>query len=144
MIKEFIFSYLIGLAFSIIFNIHGKKLIYTSLGSSVGWVTNIICIKLGLSTISSMFFASIALTVYSELFARIIKTPVTTLIIPALIPLVPGGGMYNTMLAYVKGDIQSTVHIGIETFSVAGALAIGILFVSSVMKLFTAPYRKKH
>ena len=38
----------------------------------------------------------------------------------ALIPLVPGGGMYRTMLAAIRGDAQQTLNMGLQTLSIAG------------------------
>ena len=67
----------------------------------------------------------------SELLARRMKTPVTTFLICALIPLVPGGGMYYTMLAIIQGNTMNALEIGIHTLGCAGALALGIALTSA-------------
>ena len=82
-----------------------------------------------------MFFSAIAFSAYSEIYARILKTPVTTIVVCALIPLVPGGGMYNTMYEAIKGDAMSTWNQAIMTISSSGALALGVLFVSTITRL---------
>ena len=66
-----------------------------------------------------------------KFFARLCKTPVTTFIVCALIPLVPGGGMYYTMLEVIQGNVQEALVKGLETLSIAGVLALGILVVST-------------
>ena len=88
-----------------------------------------------------MFIASICFSLYSEILARTAHTPVTTFIICALIPLVPGGGMYRTMLAAIQGDIMKALTMGLDTITIAGALVLGILLVSTIMKAITK--RKK-
>ena len=78
-----------------------------------------------------MFLAACGLCLVSELLARRMKTPVTTFLICALIPLVPGGGMYYTMLAIIQGNTMSALETGIHTLGCAGALALGIALTSA-------------
>ncbi len=51
-----------------------------------------------------------------ELFARYFKKPATVYIIPGIVPLVPGAGMYYTMLALVEKDFLLAANNGTETF----------------------------
>jgi uncharacterized membrane protein YjjB (DUF3815 family) len=55
--------------------------------------------------------------------ARIIKAPVTIFLICSIIPLVPGSGMYYTMLECVKGSINNALNQGFETLSNAMSIA---------------------
>ena len=97
MITQSVFAFFATLGFGILFNIKGHKLFYAGLGGGISWFISLCCESLGFDTISSFFIASIIFSIYSEVMARVLKTPVTTLIICALIPLVPGGGMYYNM-----------------------------------------------
>ncbi|MEG2244790.1 MAG: threonine/serine exporter family protein, partial [Erysipelotrichaceae bacterium] len=83
-----------------------------------------------------MLVASIVFSIFSEICARIYRTPVTTYIICALIPLVPGKGMYNAMVQAVAGDTMKAMQIAFDTLSVAGALALGIILVSTLTRLY--------
>ncbi len=121
-----------SLGFGIIFNIKGKNLIFASLGGGVSWLSYLIFLKLGVSDIMAMFFSSIVFSIYSEIFARILKTPVTTLVICCLIPLVPGAGMYNTMYAVVTGNTSEALNTALTTIASAGNLALGIILVSTI------------
>lgn len=121
-----------SLGFGIIFNIKGKNLIFASLGGGVSWLSYLIFLKLGISDIMTMFFSSIVFSIYSEIFARILKTPVTTLVICCLIPLVPGAGMYNTMYAVVTGNTSEALNTALTTIASAGNLALGIILVSTI------------
>ena len=86
------------------------------------------------------FFASLTVCILSELFAKIYKNPATMFILPGLLPLVPGAGVYYTMYDIVTNKVADAVNTGIETLLVAGALALGII-VSSV---FSNSLRKKN
>ena len=85
----------------------------------------------------SLFAASLAFSAFSEICARIRKTPVTTFIICALIPLVPGGGMYRMMFHAINHESMMAIQVGMETLGNAGTLALGIVVVSTIMRLLT-------
>ena len=125
MIIEVVSAFIASMAFGIIFNIKNRNLFFAALCGALGWFVYKLSLNNGFS---------ISLSAYSEVFARILKTPVTTFIIVALIPLVPGGGMYYTMLEAITGNIMTSLEIGIETIASAGVLAIGIILVSTLTK----------
>lgn len=137
------FAFFATLGFGILFNIKGKKLFYAGLGGGLSWFVSLICQDFGFNINASFFISSIIFSLYSEVMARILKTPVTTLIICALIPLVPGGGMYYTMYEAINGNILESIKLGLNTLSSAGSLALGILFVSTITRLFMSAKKKR-
>ncbi|MGL5152520.1 MAG: threonine/serine exporter family protein [Clostridium sp.] len=140
LLKVFI-SFLSAFGFGIIFNIRGKKLIYAAIGGGLSWLFYEIGLLFNFSELNALFFSSVCFSIYCEIFARILKTPVTTLVVCALIPLVPGAGMYNTMYAAVTGDALLALEICINTIASAGALALGVVFTSTLTR-FTLSLKK--
>ena len=134
MILEVIAAFISTFAFGIVFNIKDKNLFFAALCGALGWFVYKFSLMFGISDTTALFLASLALSTYSEVFARILKTPVTTFVIAALIPLVPGGGMYYTMVEAITGDIMKSLEIGIKTIASAGALALGVILVSTITK----------
>ncbi|NMB33315.1 MAG: threonine/serine exporter, partial [Clostridium sp.] len=54
-----------------------------------------------------------------------------------IVPLVPGAGMYYTMLALVQKDFHLAASKGTETFFIAAAISIGVIistFLSQSIK----------
>lgn len=129
-------SFLASLGFGILFNIKGKNLILAGIGGAIGGMVYKLVLFLGGSEMIAMFSGSVVFSLYSEILARVCKTPVTTFIICALIPLVPGGGMYRTMQQAIAGNIDKALAIGLNTISIAGVLVLGILLVSTLMRAF--------
>ena len=132
MIIEVLSAFIASFAFGIVFNIKGKNLFFSALCGALGWFIYKFSLRIGSSDTTALFLASVGLSVYSEVFARILKTPVTTFVITALIPLVPGGGMYYTMVEAITGDVMKSLEIGINTLASAGVLALGIILVSTI------------
>ncbi|MBL4931119.1 threonine/serine exporter family protein [Clostridium paridis] len=143
MIKEIVVSIIATFGFGIIFNIKGKNLVFASLGGGLGWLVYKLSLNHSNSATLALFISSIIFSAYSEILARILKSPVTTFIICALIPLVPGGGMYYTMYEIVQGNIDKSLELGLNTLASAGALALGIIFVSSITRIIITPKARK-
>lgn len=138
MILSSFHAFLATLGFGILFNIKGKNLFFASLGGVISWVSYKMFINLNFYNLTALFLSSIIFSTYSEILARVLKTPVTSFVICALIPLVPGGGMYYTMLETIQGNIFKSLETGLNTLSQAGALSIGIIFVSSISRFLAA------
>lgn len=121
--------------FSVLFNIRKENLIYAALGGGLGYLVYETLTLLSMSHNTSLFLASISFATYSEVMARIRKTTDTTFAISALIPLVPGKGMYLTMMAIINNEPALALNTGLATLTDATLLAVGIIFVSTIVKL---------
>lgn len=113
------------------------KLIFAALGGAVAWGVFRLCGLAIESDIVCYFFATVVISAYSELMARRFSAPISVYLAISLIPLVPGSGIYNTMLQFISGNTAQAVEAGIHTLGIAGALAIGIVTVSSTVRIFT-------
>lgn len=128
-------GFLGSLGFSILFHIRGKKLLVASLGGIMSWTVFLLLAPLFPGEASRYFFASAAVTVYAEVFARIMKTPTTTFLVPSLIPLIPGGSLYYTMNYALNEQWTAFASKAIYTLELALALALGIIAVTTVTRM---------
>lgn len=120
---------------AILFQVPKRNVVLTALGGGLGCLINELCLLAGLSDFFSIFLASLTLAMYSEIMARMRKTTVPTFLISGLFPLVPGAGMYYTMLAIVHHELDNALSTGINTLSTAALMALGILFVSTLSRM---------
>lgn len=136
-------AFLASLGFGVIFNVKGKYLLVAAICGGIGGFTYALACAYYSETIALMI-GSICLSFASEVVARTMKSPVTTFLVCALIPLVPGGGMYNTMIELVKGDVFQALVTCAQTVIDAGSIALGCTLVSSLMRLvFKTKVRKE-
>ena len=119
---------------AVLCQVRKENIFAAAIGGGLGCLVNECGLALGLGTFFSIFLASLALASYSEIMARVRKTTVTTFLISGLFPLVPGAGMYYTMLAIVHNDLSEALSTGISTLSTAAVMALGILFVSTLSR----------
>lgn len=130
-------AFLACLGFTFVFNIHGVGKLICGVGGSLGWLVYLLA---GRSVLAA-FLASAAIGLFSEVMARLRRCPVTGYLVVALLPLVPGGGIYYAMSYCVAGNIQQFLSTLLHTFGMAAALAVGAMLTSS---LFRAAYPYLH
>ncbi len=129
--------------FGALFNVHGKKLIWIALGGGLGWLVYLIVEPRG-GLFLALFFATITIVPLSEVLSRVLKAPVILFLVPMLIPLVPGGGLYYMMDALVRDD-TAAFAARLESVAVqVGAIACGLIVMTSIMgNFFTFYFRYK-
>lgn len=125
------------LGFNLLFNIRGKKLVFATLGGLISWSVFLVLEPLLQGEATRYLIATAAITAYGEVLARKMKTPTTTFLVPSLIPLVPGSALYYTMNYALKKQWTEFVHQAFYTLQLAVSLAVGIIAVTTVVRLTT-------
>lgn len=133
-IIQFILAYLSTLGFTILFNIPRKNILSASFIGAIGWLIYYAYNYHSSSKIIAAFWGAFVVGILGELFARIKKEPATLFIIPGIIPLVPGAGMYYTMTHIVGNDLPQAAKLGTETLLIALSIAIGLILATSISK----------
>ena len=131
------------LGFAIQFNIHGPGGLLCTLGGVLSWATYLLVIYLGGSDLSGYLWAAIVSSVYSEVMARIRKYPAISYLVVSIFPLIPGASVYYTMTHAVSGDMTRFAETGMHTIGIAGAIAVGILLVSTAFRIWTVQMRNR-
>ena len=132
------------LGFSILFYIHPRRLVVATLG---GVLTTGIYL-LGVRYIGGELFPNLLGALvgagFSEIMGRLTKVPVPIYMVPCVIPLVPGGGLYETMFNFVAGNYAAAATAGMRTLQIALGIAGGIV-IASVLGIIFRPkmFRKK-
>ena len=132
-IPVFFYTFLACFSFCFIFKFHKPhQMIAAAAGGMLSWV-----IYVALAFLDNV-------SAYAEVMARVFKAPVTGFLTIGILPLVPGGGIYYTMEYCVSGQTSLFIETGIHTFAIAGALAVGVLIVSSLVRLFQMMRMHRH
>lgn len=127
-------------------NISKKDIFWGGIVGGLGWFVYSLLIPQGASGssgIKSYFWGALTVTLLSELLAYFKKNPATIYLIPGLLPLVPGSGMFQTMQAAVQGNLDKTLHLALKTLTAAGATALAVAIITSLAKLLATLFYRK-
>ena len=123
------------LGFSLFFSCEKQHLFWLTLGGGLSWAVYLIFSQISPSEAVCYYMASLVVGIYSEIFARILKTPAINLLIPGILPLVPGGSLYYTMRYAFSKEWEMFFEKGVTTLGIALAIAMGVITVSAFLKM---------
>lgn len=126
-----IYCFIATCFFALIMNSPKKVIPISSFIASIGYMIYFICVNSN-QTMIGFFLGTLIIALFGETCARLFKMPATIFIFPAIVPIVPGLGLYQTMLAFVQDDISSALEIGVGTILNIGAMAIAMALMSLV------------
>lgn len=123
-----------SLGFAALFNIHGKKLFFATLGGFIAWGVYLVTEQFASNPYICGFISSVALTLYAECMARIHKTPVTVFLVSAAIPLIPGAALYRAMNCLMKQDWSGVRGESSYTLLFAASMSAGITLTTLIFR----------
>ncbi len=130
---QVLMAFLGVVGFSVMYNIHGYKIIITGLGGSLSWICYRIIFHFSEGNkILSCFTATLIIALLSEILARILKTPVILFLVPMLVPLVPGSDLYYMMSSLVLQNSSLVKSYAILLAGEAAAIAFGIIIITTL------------
>ena len=130
--------------FAILFNIHGFGAFICAMGGVLTWLSYRLSLLFNVDNVTANLIGTMVAALYSEIMARVRKFPAITYLVVSLFPLIPGAGVYYSVNYAVRGDVVNfTSKLG-ETGSIAGAIAIGILLVSTIVRIITDRLNQKN
>lgn len=135
-LSAFGFAFLAAAAFAVLFQAPRRTLAVSGFIGAVGWII-FVYMRRGLEYDSfyANLFATVALSLLSELAARIFKQPVTIFVIPGIIPIVPGLGMYQGMTQIIENHYDVGVSVLLTAGMDASAIALGMMFMASLFRV---------
>ncbi len=137
-------SCLVGcIGFAIIFNVHSMGIWLCGIGGMLTWAVYLLAMRLGADVVGANFWAAFFASAYSEIMARIRKYPAISYLVVSVFPLLPGAGIYYTVSYALDGQMQRALDKGLETAAIAGVMAVGILMVSTAVRVLMLQKMKK-
>lgn len=140
LIQEMLFSALpcIGASATcaVTFHVTGlKKYITLSLGGLCGYFVYLAVYEQFASPVTAIIVGTLFVMAFAEILARMIKVPIIVLLVPMLIPMIPGGDLYNTTVNLVQGHTVMANYYLRLVASEAGGMAFSIIMETSLMQL---------
>lgn len=138
-----IFSYLAAVGFAVFLNAPKKTLYVSGAVGMISWIIYILLMRINFDMISSNFIAASVAALLCEILARKMKKPTILFVVPGIITLIPGLGLYNTMSYVVEGEFQQAFNTGANVLLASGAIALGVIVVSSLFRTYYKNLRIK-
>lgn len=125
-------SFFGSLGFALLYNTRGRRVLIPAVGGALFWAVYLIFLHYINNEYLGFFVVAILIAIYAEIWARMLKTPATTVLMPTVIPLIPGGSLYYAMEAALRMDMVRFAEKSKAALGLAVSLAAGIMVVTSL------------
>lgn len=116
------------MAFAALFRAPRRYYLDCGIIGGIGWLIYLLVMQAGFSNVVASLVSTLTLTILSRTLSVIRQAPVTIFLVTSIFTLVPGAGIYYTAYYMIMNDVSESVARGLDTFKVAGAIVLGILF----------------
>lgn len=144
LLVEVLAAFIGCVGFTFLFNIHGNGKYLCAIGGVLTWLTYRISFMLLNDLIAAYFIGTAIAAIYAEIMARIRKYPAISYLVISAFPLIPGAGVYHTVRYAMNGNMAAATDKGMETLAIAGVMSVGILLVSTAVRIINIQPWKKH
>lgn len=128
--------------FALLFHVRKQLLPLAALGGALCWGVYLLAGEATASLFLRAFAASSVTAVWSEVLARVQKTPAQQYLIIGLVPLVPGGTLYYAMRALVQQDWAQAQSCGYRVSASVLGIAAGVSLTLSLLDMFFRAQRQ--
>lgn len=127
-------AFLAILGFGIILSVPHGLLAAAGFAGALNWAVYCVVTGAGGGVVRAALMASMAAAFSSHVLARRKKAPVMVFLLPGILPTVPGASIYRTVLCLSRQENILAADYLAETLQIAGAMALGIFIVDSVVR----------
>lgn len=133
-IVTFIASFMGTLGFGVLLNAPKKSLFACSLLGALGYCIYWLLLQLGVPEAGSMLVGALVASIVAQIAARKMQMIVTIFVTMAIIPLVPGRGLYRCMSFLAQGQNSLGAREGVIAMINILMIALGISIGSFLYK----------
>ena len=125
-------SLLAGGAFGALQFAHGRAIVWGGLLGAAGYLVYWMGMTLGLSETAAMFAGMLLAALGAQEAARRLKMIFTVFVTIAMMPLVPGLGLYRAMRAVAEGDMALGASQAVHAMALILMITLGIALASTL------------
>ncbi len=132
-----ILSFAATMGYVILFNVPKKYYLSAGLTGMSSWLTYLVMAEsVGVTSAMATFWGTFVAVLISRMLTVRMRCPITVFLIPGIIPLVPGAGVYYTAYYLMTNELTMAVTTGMNAVKVAFAIVLGIVFVVAIPRQF--------
>lgn len=131
-ISDFAIAVLATIFFSYLFKVPKRAVLSSSVIGGAGYALYDLLMSISGSALMGYFLGTLLIAISSEILARTKKMPATVFVIPGIAALVPGNGLYMTMMYMVQQNASMAAQTGMKTMTAIVSMAMALVLTSII------------
>lgn len=138
-------AFIISGGFSVLYNVRGKHILINSLGGALAWAIYLFLSAMGGGLFWNFFGSTAVIAALCYALAKVIKAPVTIMLVPMIITLIPGGLLYRTVYNIITGNLKAAEGYFYELCLELSGINFAIISVAALSGIIYSvnSYRKR-
>ena len=129
-------AFISSMGFALMFNMPKKWLIPASMGGLGSWAVYLFCqVFMGEVVFVPCLIASVFSAIYAWTLSQFSEAPFSMYFMIAVVPLIPGSGLYYTIFNLAQGNTELVRHFARLTTDFALAISIGMSVVWALIEI---------
>lgn len=134
MIVSALLSGVTAVAFGLLYQVSGWTLMWAGGIGTVSWAISTLLTRIPGSGLLGDFVGALLVGSMAEVAARLKHEPAIVFVVPAIIVFVPGGLVYESMVAFLKDHFLPGLESGLTALMAAGAISVGLALANAVVR----------
>ena len=130
---EIFFSFTCSIGFGIVFRIRPRELPYAGLAGVVVRVALIVSQMFTANRLIYTLIGALTGTFYAEWLGYIKKTSITKFMYPAMVPMIPGDLLYNSIVCLISLDASDLADYGLDLTKALFGIALGGMLAPMIL-----------
>lgn len=126
LLVSFVSAFVGALGFGLLLHAPRKALLWASLIGALGYCCYWLLLRAGLGENFAVFFGALLSAACAQIAARRTRMIATIFVTVAILPFVPGLGLYRAMRSLAQGELAQGLGIAFSTMSSILMIALGI------------------
>ncbi|MCD8146179.1 MAG: threonine/serine exporter family protein [Clostridiales bacterium] len=132
-VKLVLCSFCSSFGFGIVFRVQRKFLLLAGFSGALTRIVYLLLLQFTSETFICCFLAAMAATLFSEWMAVQTKNPSTVFVYPAIVPLMPGGTLYYSIVGLMLQDSERVNANLVPCIHSLVGLGLGFIIISIFM-----------
>ncbi len=129
--------------FALAYNFRGTRhILMAGFGGFLGWLCYLTVLHAAGNEYLAGYAGTLLVSVYSEIAAKVLRTPATGLLIVTSIPMIPGAALYRCMRHLLLSEGAMFRQEGTYTVLFASSMAAGFVTSAILFQLIRSTYRE--
>ena len=144
MIFALVVAFFSTMGFALLFHLRPKLLVPACMGGMLSWGLFLVCSQYLEGIFLPCLIASTLSALSAPLLAMRVTAPMAVRYLLAVVPLIPGSGLFNSTSNVVSSNWDMVMHYGQITAQYACAIAFGMAVVTAASYALEVVRRKRN
>ena len=135
LLEQGFWAFVATTGFAVLFNVPTRMLAVSGFTGAMGLMWRNALLEAGIHSVAATFGGALIVGLLGYTQARFFHQPRLVFTVNGIVPMIPGVPAFQTMVYFVRGDINAGLESAVVAFLLIGAIAFGLVTARMLLTL---------